>query len=196
LKETGLAENTIVVFTSDNGPWLPFKTHGGSSGPLKAGKGTTWEGGMREPAIFWGPGLVKPGLVSDLGSTMDLFPTFSAMAGIELPKDRIIDGKDLSETLTQGFKSPRNSMLFYRGTELYAVRLGDYKAHFITQGEYGQFGEREVHDPPLLFNVNQDISENFDIAAEHPEIMNQIKKLVEDHKSNLVKGKDQLAERE
>ena len=196
LRETGLADNTIVVFTSDNGPWLPFKTHAGSAGPLKAGKGTTWEGGMREPAIFWGPKFVKPGLVSDLGSTMDLFATFSAMAGIELPKDRIIDGKDLSETLIHHKPSPRNSMLFYRGTELYAARLGDYKAHFITEGEYGQFGELEVHDPPLLYNVNQDISENFNIAGNHPEIIEQIKKLVEDHKSNLVKGKDQLAERE
>ena len=196
LKETGLAENTIVVFTSDNGPWLPFKTHSGSAGPLRAGKGTTWEGGMREPTIFWGPGLVKPGLVSDLGSTMDLFATFSTMAGIELPKDRIIDGKDLSETLIHHKPSPRNSMLYYRGTELYGARLGDYKAHFITEGEYGQFGELEVHDPPLLYNVNQDISENFNIAGNHPEIIEQIKKLVEDHKSNLVKGKDQLAERE
>ncbi len=196
LRETGLADNTIVVFTSDNGPWLPFKTHGGSAGPLKAGKGTTWEGGMREPAIFWGPKFVKPGLVSDLGSTMDLFATFSAMAGIELPKDRIIDGKDLSETLIHHKPSPRNSMLYYRGTELYAARLGDYKAHFITQGEYGQFGELEVHDPPLLYNVNQDISENFNIARNHPEIIVQIKILVEDHKSNLVKGKDQLAGRE
>ncbi|MBD0850222.1 sulfatase family protein [Maribacter arenosus] len=196
LKETGLAENTIVVFTSDNGPWLPFKTHAGSAGPLKAGKGTTWEGGMREPTIFWGPGLVKPGLVSELGSTMDIFATFSTMAGIELPKDRIIDGKDLSETLIHHKPSPRNSMLYYRGTELYAARLGDFKAHFITEGEYGQFGELEVHDPPLLYNVNQDISENFNIAGNHPEIIEQIKKLVEDHKSNLVKGKDQLAERE
>ena len=196
LKEVGLSENTVVIFTSDNGPWLPFKTHSGSAGPLKAGKGTTWEGGMREPAIFWGPGLIEPGVVSELGSTMDLFTTFSTIAGIAPPKDRIIDGKDLSETLFHHKPSPRNSILYYRGPELYAVRVGDYKAHFITQGEYGQFGEREVHDPPLLYNVNQDISENFNIAGEHPEIIAQIKKLVEDHKYNLVKGKDQLAERE
>ncbi|HET8737587.1 MAG TPA: sulfatase, partial [Pricia sp.] len=71
LDEERLAENTIVVFTSDNGPWLPFKTHGGSAGLLRAGKGTTWEGGMREPAIFWGPTTVQPGRVDGLGSTLD-----------------------------------------------------------------------------------------------------------------------------
>ncbi len=196
LKAEGLAENTIVVFTSDNGPWLPFKTHGGSAGLLKAGKGTTWEGGMREPGIFWGPGLIKPGLVSDIGSTMDLFTTFSSLAEAELPKDRIIDGKDLSQTLLNRKPSPRNSILYYRGTDLYAARLGDFKAHFITQGAYGEFGEREVHNPPLLFNVSQDASEKFNIAANHPEILEQINELVKDHKSNLIKGKDQLAERE
>ena len=83
LKAEGLAENTIVVFTSDNGPWLPFKTHGGSAGLLRAGKGSTWEGGMREPGIFWGPGNIKPGVITELGSTMDLFTTFSTMAGIK-----------------------------------------------------------------------------------------------------------------
>nr|WP_299174822.1 sulfatase [uncultured Allomuricauda sp.] len=196
LKEEGLAENTIVVFTSDNGPWLPFKTHGGSAGLLKAGKGTTWEGGMREPAIFWGPGQVKPGLITDIGSTMDLFATFGSMAGVEIPKDRIIDGVDLSETLRNHNSSPRKSILYYRGTNLFAARLGDYKAHFITQGAYGQFGERTEHETPILFNLYHDPSEQYNIAENNTEIIEGINKLVEDHKSKLVKGKDQLAERE
>lgn len=196
LKELGLADNTIVVFTSDNGPWLPFKNNGGSAGLLRAGKGTTWEGGMREPAIFWGPGLIKPGLVNDLGSTMDLFTTFSSMAGADIPDDRIIDGMDLSGTLLNRSASPRKSILYYRGTELYAARLGDYKAHYITEGAYGQFGDRKVHDTPILYNVNKDPSEEFDIANENPEIIQQINALVEIHKSNLVKGKDQLGERD
>lgn len=196
LKAEGLADNTIVVFTSDNGPWLPFKTHGGSAGLLKAGKGMTWEGGMREPGIFWGPGLVKPGLVSDIGATLDLFTTFSALAGVQLPKDRIIDGKDISETLLQGKPSTRKSILYYRGTELYAARLGDYKVHFITQGAYGEFGGRKIHNPPLLFNLNHDASEKFNISVEHPEVLEQINELVRDHNSNLVRGKDQLIERE
>ncbi len=196
LKEEGLDKNTIVVFTSDNGPWLPFKTHGGSAGLLRAGKGTTWDGGMREPGLFWGPGLITPGLVSELGSTMDLFSTFSSLAGVEIPNDRIIDGKDLSQTLLNRKASSRKSILFYRGTELYAARLGDFKAHYITQGAYGEFGERKEHNLPLLYNLSHDASEKFDIAAQHPDVIEQINALVSSHKSNLVKGKDQLVERE
>ena len=196
LKEEGLDNNTIVVFTSDNGPWLPFKNNGGSAGLLKAGKGTTWEGGMREPAIFWSPDLIKPGLVDELGSTMDLFTTFSSLAGVEIPNDRIIDGKDLSQVLLNREASPRKSILFYRGTELYAARLGDFKAHYITQGAYGEFGERKEHNPPLLYNLNHDASEKFDIAKKYPDVIEQINALVDSHKSNLVKGKDQLVERE
>ncbi len=196
LKEEGLAENTIVVFTSDNGPWLPFKLNGGSAGLLRAGKGSTWEGGMREPGIFWSPGKIQPGVVTDLGSTMDLFTTFSKLAGVEIPKDRIVDGVDLSATLFEGNESPRKEMFYYRGTELFAVRLGDYKAHFITQGVYGQFGEREEHATPILYNLSEDPGEQFDIAAEHPEILEQINALVTQHQSKLVRGKDQLADRE
>ncbi|WP_190810909.1 sulfatase [Flagellimonas sp. S3867] len=196
IESEGLADNTIVVFTSDNGPWLPFKTNGGSAGLLRAGKGTTWEGGMREPAIFWGPGHIKPGLVTELGSTMDLFTTFSSMAGVEIPQDRIMDGYDLSETLLNHNPSSRKSVLYYRGTDLFAARLGDYKAHFITQGAYGQFGERTEHQTPVLYNLNHDPSEQYNLAEDNAEILQQIKKLVQDHKSKLVKGKDQLAERE
>ena len=196
LDEEGLANNTIVVFTSDNGPWLAFKNNGGSAGLLRAGKGTTWEGGMREPAIFWSPSLIKPGLINGLGSTMDLFTTFSTMAGVKIPDDRIIDGVDLSGTLLNRSASPRKSILYYRGTDLYAARLGDYKAHFITEGAYGQFGERESHNIPILYNVNKDPSEKHDISKEHPEIIERIKALIKAHKSNLVQGKDQLVERE
>jgi arylsulfatase A-like enzyme len=196
LKEEGLADNTIVVFTSDNGPWLPFKTHGGSAGLLRAGKGTTWEGGMREPTIFWSPGKIGPAVISDIGSTLDLFTTFGKMAGTETPDDRIIDGVDLGGTLFEQKKSPRNNMFYYRGTDLYAVRLGDYKAHFITQGAYGQFGKREEHETPLLYNVDHDPSEQYDIAAAHPEIIEEIESLVAEHSSKLVRGKDRLADRE
>jgi arylsulfatase A-like enzyme len=87
-------------------------------------------------------------------------------------------------------------MFYYRGTDLYAVRLGEYKAHFITEGAYGQFGEREEHETPLLYNVNEDPSEQYDLATEHPEIIEQINALVAKHRSKLVRGKDQLAERE
>ncbi|MCL4115401.1 UNVERIFIED_CONTAM: hypothetical protein GTU68_027845 [Idotea baltica] len=196
LKEEGLAENTYVVFTSDNGPWLPFKLHGGSAGLLRAGKGSTWEGGMREPAIFWAPGRIKPAVVTDIGSTMDLFATFSNLAGAKLPKDRILDSHDLGPVLLQQKDSPRKSIIYYRGNEIYAVRLGDYKAHYITQGVYGQFGEREEHNPPILYNLSYDPGEQFDVAKNHPEVLKEIQNLAEAHKANLVAGKDQLAERE
>ncbi|MFT6370781.1 MAG: arylsulfatase A [Maribacter sp.] len=196
LKEKGLAENTIVVFTSDNGPWLPFKNNGGTAGLLRAGKGTTWEGGMRVPTIFWGPGIITPAVISDLGSTLDLFTTFSTMANSSIPKDRVIDGLDLSETLLEVKSSPRKNLLYYRGSELFAARVGDYKAHFITQGAYGEFGERVKHDVPLLFNVAFDASERFNVADAHPEILKDIRELISKHKSKLVIGKDQLVERE
>ncbi len=196
LKTKGFADNTIVVFTSDNGPWLPFKNNGGSAGLLKAGKGTTWEGGLRVPTIFWGPGLVQTGLVQDLGSTMDLFATFSAMAGAPLPDDRIIDGANLTATLVRGEEGPRKHILYYRGTDLYAVRLGDFKAHFITEGAYGEFGDRKEHSVPLVYNVAYDASEKFDIGETNPEIINEINILVREHNSSLVKGKDQLVDRE
>ncbi|MEO9891398.1 sulfatase [Aurantibacter sp.] len=196
LKEEGLEENTIVVFTSDNGPWLPFKLHGGSAGLLRAGKGSTWEGGMREPAIFWAPGRIKPDVISEIGSTMDLFTTFSNLAGAELPKDRILDSHDLGPVLFQQKESTRKSIIYYRGNEIYAVRLGDFKAHYITQGVYGQFGKREEHNPPILYNLSHDPGEQFNISDKHPEVLKEIKSLVDAHKAKLVVGKDQLAERE
>lgn len=196
LKDNGLAENTIVVFTSDNGPWLPFRNNGGSAGLLRAGKGTTWEGGMRVPTIFWAPSKIMPSVVSDLGSTMDLFTTFSGMANKKIPKDRAIDGFDLTEALLKGVPSPRKSVLFYRGIELFAARLGDYKAHFITQGAYGEFGGRVDYDNPLLFNVAFDASERFNIADSHQEVLKDINELVSKYRSKLVIGEDQLVERE
>lgn len=196
LEEEGLDDNTILVFTSDNGPWLPFKTHGGSAGLLRAGKGTTWEGGMREPCIFWSPAKIKPAVVAGLGTTMDLFTTFSAMAGVPVPDDRVMDGVDLSGTLLNQEPSPREGILYYRGPTLYAARLGDYKAHYITQGEYGMFGERETHDIPILYNLSHDPSEQYNIAEDHPEIIEQINDFVKEHQANLIVGEDQLAERE
>ncbi|MCB0471550.1 MAG: sulfatase [Flavobacteriaceae bacterium] len=193
LKETGLDENTLVVFTSDNGPWLTMNQEGGSAGLLRDGKGSTWDGGMREPCIFWAPGRIKPGIVTGIGSTMDLFTTFSDLAGIPIPDDRVIDGVDLSPVLFEGKESPRNDMFYYRGDKLFAVRLGDYKAHFLTQEAYGP--EIVAHDPPLLYNLNVDPSEKFDIAKDHPEKIEQIRELVKKHKAKMVKGPDMLKDR-
>lgn len=195
LKEEGLDKNTLVVFTSDNGPWLAFNEQGGSSGLLKAGKGTTWEGGMRVPTIFWYPEKIIPGVVDQIGSTMDLFHTFSNLAGVPLPKDRILDSYDLTPLLFHKQKGVREELFYYRGTELYAVRLGDFKAHFITQGEYGQFGPKVIQNPPLLYNLNHDPSEQYDIAEKYPEVIEKIKKVVEVHQDQMLAGEDQLKSR-
>ncbi len=196
LRETGLAERTIVLFTSDNGPWRSYGLDGGSSGPFYAGKGTTWEGGQRVPAIFWQPGTIEAGTtVHGIGTTLDLLPTFSALAGVAPSDNRVIDGVDLSGTLTDGAASPRESFLYYRGTQLDAVRMGDYKAHFATQGAYGQFGERMVHDPPLLYHLGHDPGETTDIAAAHPDIVTQLRALADRHLATVMPVPDQLAER-
>jgi len=193
LKELEIEEQTLVVFTSDNGPWLAFRTHGGSAGLLRGGKGMTWEGGMRVPAIFWWPETIKPEIVTDIGSTMDLFPTVSHLAGVPLPDDRILDGFDLTPVLTGDAESPRKEMLFYRGTTLYAARKGNFKAHFIIEGAYGQFEKRRVLDTPLLFDLGEDPGEKYDVADKHPRVLAEIEVMVEMHKQNLVKVKDQLA---
>lgn len=193
LKELGLDENTLVVFTSDNGPWLIMDEQGGSAGLLREGKGSTWEGGMREPCIFWSPNRIKPAVIQDLGSTMDLFTTFSALSGIPLPTDRVIDGVDLSPVLFEQKKGGRNEMFYYRGTELFAVRVGPYKAHFFTQRGYGD--KKVTHEIPELYNLDIDPSEKFNIAKDHPEIIDQIIETVEKHRKKMVMGPDQLKDR-
>lgn len=190
LKQNGLDENTLVIFTSDNGPWTTYKEQGGSAGLLSGGKGGTYEGGMREPAIFSWPGKLKPGVVMDLGTTMDLLPTFTKLAGATLPNDRIYDGYDISPVLFGIGKDPRNVVFYYRDTQVYAIRVGDYKAHFFTQPEYGN--EVTKHDLPLLYNVNVDPSEKYDVADKHPEVIAEMKKILLEHQASVVPVENQL----
>ncbi len=194
LRDHGLAEKTCVVFASDNGPWLTFGDHGGSAGPLRNGKGTTFEGGMRVPAIAWMPGTVPSGVVSaELASTLDLLPTFAALSGSQLPADTALDGYDLSDLLQGDGPSPRESMFYYRDYRLMAVRHGRYKAHFITQDSYVHgSSEATVHNPPLLYDLETDLAEKRDIAAEHPEILAEIAALKGDHESHMQFAPSQL----
>lgn len=191
LKEEKIAEKTLVIFTSDNGPWLTYGTHGGSAGLLRGGKGGTFEGGMREPTIFWWPGKIKPGVVMEMGTTMDLLPTVCKLANITLPDDRIYDGYDISPVMFGTGPNPRDVVFYYRDTEVFAIRKGVYKAHFITQPEYGS-SKRTIHDPPLLYNLNVDPSEKHDIAEKHPEIITEIKKILAEHLSTLLPVENQL----
>lgn len=191
LKELGLEQRTLVVFTSDNGPWLVFDTHGGTAGLLRGGKGDTFEGGVREPGIFWGPGIVTPQVVRGMGSTLDLLPTFCALAGVEPPQDRILDGHDLGPVLRGEAESPRTEMLFYRRKDIYAARVGPFKAHYITQTGYG--GDPPLpHDPPLLYNLVEDPSERFDVAERHPEALERIAERVAAHQETVEPVTDQM----
>ncbi len=192
LRREGLDRRTLVVFTSDNGPWLTFGRQGGSAGLLRDGKGSTWEGGMREPTIAWWPGRVPAASVQPgMASTLDLLPTFLALAGAPPPADRVLDGFDLSKLLEGSSESPRDHMFFYRGRQIFAVRKGPFKAHFITKSSYG--GEpAKTQDPPLLYNLETDPSETDDVAAHHPDIVAAIEELKNAHAGSFVPPPSQL----
>jgi arylsulfatase A len=194
LRREGLDKNTLVFFTSDNGPWLIQGEAGGSAGLLRDGKGSTWEGGMREPGIAWWPGRVRPSVVThELASTMDLFTTALKLAGAAVPKDRVIDGVDITPVLLGTGPSPREVFFYYRGTQLYAVRKGLFKAHLITREAYGS-GPPVKQDPPLLFHLGHDPSERFNSAAAHPGVLADIAAEIASHRATVRQVKSQLEE--
>ncbi|MBR9998354.1 MAG: sulfatase [Cyclobacteriaceae bacterium] len=188
LKEHNLEENTFIFFTSDNGPWLVMEEDGGSAGILYEGKGSTWEGGMREPAIARFPGRIEAGSIcTAVATTLDLLPTFAGLAGAELPADRILDGVDIFPVMTGQKETGKDTVFFYKGRNLFAIRKGAWKAHFVTVVKpYGPDGVTEKHDPPLLFNVETDPSEKYNRAAEHPEIIMDILAIKQRHQAGLV----------
>ncbi len=185
LKDLQLDENTIVVFSSDNGPWLSFRTHGGSAGPLRAGKGTTFEGGQRVPTIFWGPGYVKPGVVHEMGSTLDLINTFAAISGTKIPTDRNMDGYDLSPVLSGKGSSPRSEFFYWTRGVLHAARSGKWKLH-IQQREAINYGKVVEMDRPELYDLETDISEKYDRFTEKPEIVAKLKQLMKAHQEGMA----------
>jgi arylsulfatase A len=191
IKAEGLAERTLVVFTSDNGPWLTMGAQGGSAGLLRDGKGSTWEGGMRVPAIAWQPGRLKPGVTSELACMMDLLPTALARAGVETPRDLTLDGLDLSPLLDEGTSLPPRPFFYYRGDQLFACRLGPWKAHFATQGGYTE-PRRTTHEPPLLFHLSRDPAERFNVASENAEPLQAILAAVKTHSEKITRGAPQL----
>jgi arylsulfatase A len=169
LAELGLAENTVFIFTSDNGPWhnLPDRMlqrgnerwHAGSSGPLRGAKTTTYEGGFRVPGLICWPGTVEPGTVSnEMASAMDLFATLALAGGASLPTDRPIDGRDLTAFLQgEAAASPRDTLFYFAHKRLEAVRIGDWK---LSLREPGQ---------PQLFNLETDPSEMYNRYEAEPE---------------------------
>ncbi|XP_043944540.1 arylsulfatase A-like [Protopterus annectens] len=181
LRHSGVENNTFLFFTSDNGPETKRMSRGGNSGLLKCGKATTYEGGMREPAIAYWPGKIPTGVTHELASTLDLLPTIAALTKAKLPTVHL-DGYDLTDLLFQGpkGKSKRNTMFYYPITPskilgMFAVRYGMYKAHFFTEG--AQQSEKTAdpdchstatltaHYPPLLYDLEADPSENYNLLA-------------------------------
>ncbi len=185
IKDLDLDQNTIVLFTSDNGPWLSFRTHGGSAGPLRAGKGTNFEGGQRVPTIFWGPGYVKPAVIDEMGSTLDVMNTFAALSGTTVPDDRKMDGYDLSPLLKEGEgESPRQAFFYWNRAELHAARMGPWKIH-IKQREPVNYGREVLLDEPELYHIETDISEKYECSERYPEKVAELLELCQQHQADM-----------
>ncbi|MCA9223809.1 MAG: sulfatase [Planctomycetales bacterium] len=188
IQRNGLDERTLVIFTSDNGPWLSYGNHAGSAGPLREGKGTSWEGGVREPCVMRWPGKIKADSVcTELAATIDLLPTIAGLAGAELPKQPI-DGLDIWPLMSgkPGAKTPHDAYYYYWGQELQAVRSGSWKLHFphayrSLTGEPGRDGKPGGYSQGRcgleLYNLADDIGESRDVAADHPEVVERLEKL-------------------
>ena len=183
LKELKLDQNTLVLFTSDNGPWLSQGKRGGVAGPLRNGKFTTWEGGEREPTIAWWPGQIAAGTVSDaVLSNIDVLPTVVRLADGEVPPDNVIDGKDIWPVLSGGSKeSPHDGFYYFAAKRLEAVRSGPWKLAIAPQPEGATnqgpklFASRQS---PRLYNLDTDIGETTDVAAQHPDVVKRLQELV------------------
>lgn len=215
LKKHGLEDNTLVLFTSDNGPFLSYGDHAGSAGPLRGGKLTTFEGGVRMPFLVRWPGKVPTGRVSDeLCSAIDFLPTVARLIGAKLP-DRILDGKDIGPLLF-GARSPRETFSYYAGTELHAVRAGDWKLHFphpylevdgppgldgkpanfanikaqsLTkfglEGIASRHGYKVLRTGLELYNLKDDVGETKNVADRHPEVVRRLQQLADKARADL-----------
>jgi arylsulfatase A-like enzyme len=197
LKDNGLDERTLVVFTSDNGPWLSYGNHAGSAGPLREGKMTTWEGGQREPCLLRWPGHLPAGSVCrEPLMTIDLLPTLARLAGAELPK-LPIDGRDVWPLLAgqPGARNPHEAYYFYWNQHLQAVRAGKWKLHFphnyatLAGRPGGSDGKpammQRAHTALALYDLENDPGETKDVAGDNPEVVEKLKKLAEKAREEL-----------
>ncbi len=173
LKEQGLAENTLIFFTSDNGPWTMFKEHGGTAKPLRGEKSTCWEGGGRVPAIAYWPGTIKPGESSEFMISTDLMKTFADMTRAKWNQEFPQDSMDASDLLFNNGKSNRQNWLFIHN-EARSYISEDFKIHYASKDRtrHPLTGKKEpatYYDPPIMFNLVNDISETTDVANDYPE---------------------------
>ena len=194
LRELKLDARTLVVFSSDNGPWLTQGKDGGEAGPLRGGKGSTFEGGVPEPTIAWWPGKIAPGSTCDaIAGNIDLLPTFVSLAGGHVPADRKIDGRDISPLLFgESKESPREVHYYYRGYKLEAVRCGPWK---LALGPQVEAVPREKASPDAaapgvrLYNLDEEIGERTNLAAEHPDVVKRLQSLAAKMAADLGDGK-------
>ncbi|MEQ6120692.1 sulfatase [Reichenbachiella sp. MALMAid0571] len=196
LKELDLEENTLVIFTCDNGPWLIFGDHGGSADPLREGKFTTFEGGQRVACLMkWTKTIPKGTVCSEIASTLDLLPTIAGITGARLP-DKKIDGHDIRDLISGNpeAKSPTDAFYYYRGWQLEAVRSGKWKLHLPhsysmvvksdsgnVHGRLGIKSEIELS----LFDLSKDISETTNVAEQYPEVVKSLMEKIEGMKNDL-----------
>jgi arylsulfatase A len=176
LEEKGILENTLIVFSSDNGPWLVMEDHGGSAGELREGKQFTFEGGVRVPTVAMWKGKIPAGQVyEEMATQMDWFPTFCKLVGAEIPTDREIDGRDLSAVLFENGNREEDTFLYYMLSDQRGYREGDWKIKRPYQGYEGSRGMKAVaaHDT-LLFNLKNDPGETINLAKENPEKLSQM----------------------
>jgi arylsulfatase A len=201
LEKHGIADNTLIIYCSDNGPWLSYGNHAGSALPLREGKGTTWDGGVREPTVMYWPNKIPKGKICNQPAmTIDIFPTIANIIGADLP-NHAIDGKNITPLLCgePGAKSPQEAYYFYWGNDLHAVRSGDWKLHFPHSyrtlagkpgGKDGIPTKYTQHKTELaLFNLKNDISESTDVSTQYPKVVEQLKSLADKARIELGDGK-------
>lgn len=180
-------DNTVVIFTSDNGASRLVEDGKGSNLPLRGWKGTTWEGGVRVPCIMWWSGKIPKGVQSSqLITAMDLFPTLCSIAGNPLPGDYNIDGENVWQFITTNKKTNERPFFYYLREQLQAVRYGEWKLHLPLDMEYvGCWNMRETSRELSLFNLNEDIGETRNVATLHPDIVERLLKVAQEARSEL-----------
>ncbi len=195
LKDNGIEDNTIVIFTSDNGPWLNYGNHAGSALPLREGKGTMWEGGPRVPCIIrWLGNIKEGGVCNDMAATIDILPTLAEITNTNL-KGNKIDGISILPLMLGEDTVPRDTYYYYYGRELRAVRKGEWKLYFPhsyrsysgvepgTDGYPGKYGRKKCGIE--LYNLRDDMSETNDLAEEFPEIVMQLSLIADEARKEL-----------
>ncbi len=202
LKQLKIDQKTMVIFTSDNGPWIEPRVNrvpearnsrlqSGTAAPLRGMKMTSWDGGSRVPCIIRFPGKIKPGIVSDeIVTNMDFYPTFAKLAGGPLPQNLKIDGKNVMPLLTGRVdQSPHEAYFYYKYTNLYAVRSGRFKLVFPRPekpkdiGWYGRL--QEAIEVPTLYDLKKDIGETTNVSAQYPGVVKQLQRLAEAMRDDL-----------